>query len=404
LLANPYWLELPPEPGRYPVRDESLIGEPEGPAPLEAELVFAVAGHEVRVRRAIAYKWTDPVAGERYRTVEVLPALTLDLGARVLLFPDRKPREQRVQVRSLAGAKGVLTLEASQGFVVTPSSASFELAAGGETEVRFVVTPPSAAADGMLRAVATVEGDTRRYDRGLRRIEHGHIPIQTVLPPAEARVVRVNVSRSARKVGYLPGAGDEIPEALHQLGYKVSTLDPASLSAASLSSLDTIVTGVRAWNVTPKLVAQHALLMEWVARGGTLVVQYNTNSRIGPAPPDLGPFPFSIAQGRVTDENATVTMEADPLLAQPNKLSAADFVGWVQERGLYFADTWDKRYRAPLSLSDRGEMPLRGALLVAKHGQGAFIYTGLALFRQVPAGVPGAYRLFANLIEYGRKR
>lgn len=401
-LSNPYWLELPPEAGRYPVKDEQQIGLPEGPASLEAELVFSVAAHSVRVRRAVAYKWTDPVAGERYRAVEVLPAVTLDLATRVLMFADKKPRALRVLVRSLAGAKGSVHLEPPQGFVVAPAEARFELATGGETELAFQVTPPSAAQDGTLHAVASLDGDSRRYDRGLQRIDHAHIPIQTLLPAAELRVVRADVKRSPRKVGYLAGAGDELPTALQQLGYEVVQLDPTALSAAGLAKLQVIVTGVRAWNVQPKLVAAHGVLMDWVAHGGTLIAQYNTNSRIGPAPPELGPLPFSISHDRVTDERASVSMDADPLLQQPNRLGPSDWDGWVQERGLYFADSWDPHYRTPLTMADSGEKPSRGALLVAKHGKGSFIYTGLALFRQLPAGVPGAYRLFANLIEYAR--
>jgi hypothetical protein len=252
--------------------------------------------------------------------------------------------------------------------------------------------------------VATVDGDSRRYDRGLRRIEHAHIPIQTLLPPAELRVVRLDVVKKRRKVGYLPGAGDETAAALRQLGYQVVELDAGALGTASLGGIDAIVTGVRAWNVEPRLIGQHRVLMDWVARGGTLVVQYNTNSRIGPAPPEIGPFPFAISHDRTTDENAAVEIGHDPILRAPNMITAADFEGWVQERGLYFADSWDPRYRTPLAMSDPGEKPLHGALLVAKHGKGAFIYTGLALFRQLPAGVPGAYRLLVNLIEHAGTR
>jgi LmbE family N-acetylglucosaminyl deacetylase len=403
-LSSPYWLELPPEPGRYPVRDEKMIGLPAGPAPLEAEVEFGISGRPVIVRRAVAYKWTDPVMGERYRAVEVLPAVTLDLDAPVLLFADPRPRDLRVRVRSLAGASGSVRLDAPDGFKVAPRDAPFKIAPSGEVNVTFRVTPPSAAAKaltGTLRAVATVDGDSREVDRGLRRIEHDHIPVQTLLPAAEARIVRVEVARRRHKVGYLPGAGDEIPAALRELGYQVTTLDPKALTAANLAGLDAIVTGVRAWNVEPGLVALHGALMDWVARGGTLVVQYNTNSRIGPAPPDLGPFPFTISHDRTTDEGAPVELTKDPILAGPNAITAADFQGWVQERGLYFADKWDPRYRAPLTMADPGEKPTRGALLVGKHGKGTFIYTGLSLFRQLPAGVPGAYRLLVNLLEHG---
>lgn len=400
-LSTPYWLELPPEAGLYPVADPSLIGMPAGPAALGAELTFLVAGHAIVVRRTVAYKWTDPVAGERYRAVEVLPPVTVDCDASVLVFPDAKERTVRVHLRSLAGASGTARLETEGGFRVTPAEASYQVPAGGDAVIEFRVKPPAPATTSILRAVATIAGGSSRYDRGLRRIEHPHIPIVTLLPRSEVRAVRFDVVRRRRRVGYIPGAGDAVGTALRQLGYDVTELDPSSIDATHLHGLEAIVTGVRAWNVEPRLVAAHAALMEWVAQGGTLVAQYNTNSRIGPAPPALGPFPFNISHDRTTDETAAVTLAKDPVLDTPNKIGPADFEGWVQERGLYYADTWAEPYRAPLSMADPGEKPTRGALLVAKHGHGVFIYTGLSLFRQLPAGVPGAYRLLANLVEHG---
>lgn len=401
LLSNPYWLDLPPETGKYPVRDPELLGLPEGPSPLEAELQFRVGNHLIPVRRSVGYKWTDPVAGERYRAVEVLPPVTVDLDGQALLFPDVKPHDVRVHVRSTGGAAGTVHLDVANGFMVTPHESPFRLSAGGSVDLMFRVRPPSGATRGILRAVARVEGDSTEYDRGLSRIEHDHIPIQTVLPRAELQLVRVDVKRRRHRIGYVRGAGDETAAALRQIGYEVVELDPETLTATRLAGLEAIVTGVRAWNIDPRLVALHGVLMDWVARGGTLVAQYNTNSRIGPAPPDLGPFPFTISHTRVTNENAPVALSKDPILAGPNVIGPSDFEGWVQERGLYFAERWDAHYRAPLSMSDPGESPSSGALLVAKHGKGAFIYTGLALFRQLPAGVPGAYRILANLVEHG---
>jgi hypothetical protein len=400
-LTTPYWLEVPPEAGRYPVRDAAQIGLPEGPPSLEAELCLLLGGHKILVRRAVAYKWTDPVLGERYRAVEVLPAVTVDFDTQVLVFPEGRSRDLTVRVRSTGGAAGSVHLEGQGGFTATPLDAPYRVPPGGEVAVSFRVTPPSAAGTGAIRAVARVDGDPGRYERGLRRIEHDHIPPQTLLPPTELRAVRIDVVRRRHRIGYIPGAGDEVPVALRQLGYEVVTLDPKTLTMDHLRGIDSIVTGVRAWNVEPSLVLSHALLMDWVARGGTLVAQYNTNSRIGPAPPDLGPFPFVISHDRTTDENAVVTRLKDPILSSPNQILASDFDGWVQERGLYYANSWDPRYRAPLSMSDPGEKPTAGGLLVGKHGKGVFIYTGLALFRQLPAGVPGAYRLLVNLVEHG---
>jgi hypothetical protein len=400
--SNPYWLELAPEAGRYPATDDALIGLPEAPSALEAELGLLIEGHSIAVRRALTYKWTDPVAGERYRAVEVLPAVSVDLAGGAMIFPDRTPRELQVRVRAAAAASGSVRLELPAGFRATPAAAPFQLAADAQIVLKFRVTPPAAASNGTLRAVAQIDGDTRAYDRDLLRIEHDHIPIQTLLPRAETRVVRVDVARKPRRIGYMKGAGDAVAAALEQLGYQIAELDPKTFTAADLAGLRTIVTGVRAFNVEPRLTAMHDVLMDWVARGGTLVVQYNTNNRIGPAPPQLGPFPFAISQTRTTDETAAVAMQTDAVLAGPNPITAADFEGWIQERGLYFAETWAPQYRAPLAMSDPGEPAHKGALLVAKYKRGAFIYSGLAFFRQLPAGVPGAYRLFANLIEYGR--
>jgi hypothetical protein len=318
------------------------------------------------------------------------------------VFPDGKPRTVTVRVRSLPGAAGSVRLAAGdkEAFAVTPKEVSFHLPAGGEMDASFQVTPPPAAAAGTLRASATIDGDPQSYDRGLRRIEHDHIPIQTILSFTKVRVVRFDVARRRHRVGYVPGAGDDIPTALRQLGYEVVFLDPKALTPEHLRGLETIVTGVRAWNVEPRMVAAHDALMDWVAKGGTLVAQYNTNNRIGPAPPNLGPLPFDISRDRTTDENAKVDLAKDPVLARPNLITAADFEGWVQERGLYYADRWDPAYRAPLAMADPGEKPVHGALLIAKHGKGVFIYTGLSFFRQLPAGVSGAYRLFVNLLEH----
>ena len=398
-LTNPAWLELPPTEGLYPVADPALAGIPEEPAPLEAELTFRLGGQSIRVRRALAYKWVDPVLGERYRRVEVLPVVTVDLHGTLLLFPDASPRDLAVTVQSVPGAAGTLSLEVPPGFAVAPAQAPFTLAAGGEATFTFRITPPKGAATGVLRAVATVAG--RRYDRGLRRVDHPHVPIQTWRPLAELALTRVDVLHARHRIGYVPGPGDEAPEALRQAGYEVTVLTATDLRDRPLAPFDALVFGVRAFNVEPKLVGLHDKLMAYVEGGGTVIVQYLTNNWISAAPPDLGPYPFTIGRARVTDERAEVVTTDHPVLERPNRIGPEDWAGWVQERGLYFADTWDAGYAAPLSMHDPGEKPQQGALLVARHGKGTFVYTGLSFFRQFPAGVPGAFRLFANLVDHG---
>ncbi len=398
-LTNPAWLELTPTAGLYPVPDPALAGVPEEPAPLQAELVFRFGEQSVVVHRPVAFKWVDPVLGERYRRLEVLPAVTVNPQGALLLFPDATARELRVTVRSVAGASGTLALEVPAGFSFTPKEAAFTLGAGGEVTLAFHVQPPEAAATGVLRAVATVGG--KRFDRGLRRIEYAHIPIQTWLPKAEVKLTRVDVNHAHQRIGYVSGPGDEVPAALRQVGYDVIPLTLAELREQPLGRFESIVFGVRAFNVEPGLAALHDKLMAYAAAGGTVVVQYNTTSWPSSGAPTLGPFPFTIGHDRVTDEGAAVTVSAHSVLSKPNQIGPGDWTAWVQERGLYFAESWDERYGAPLAMHDPGEQPLRGSLLIAKVGKGTFIYTGLSFFRQLPAGVPGAFRLFANLVDHG---
>jgi LmbE family N-acetylglucosaminyl deacetylase len=401
--ANPYWLIDPPAGGLFTARDRSLIGLPEQPSPLEVEWVIAAGDRTLTIKRPIQYKWTDPVAGERRRAVEVLPPLTLHPAAPLLMFPDAHARELKVTVTAgLAAVAGNVQLELPSGWHAEPASRPFSLTPGAVAEVGFTVRPPAAAASGSLRAVAEVDG--KRVARDVLRIEYPHIPIQTLTPEASVKLVRFDFQRKGTRIGYIPGAGDEVPQALRQVGYEVTPLSNEALAQQPLDHFDAIVVGVRAFNTNARLPAYHQRLMAYVAGGGTLLVQYNTKNWISNVPAEIGPYPFSIAWDRVTDETAPVTMAPHALLRGPNSISAHDFEGWVQERGLYFAESWDPRYETPLTMNDPGEAPKKGSLLIAHYQKGVFIYTGLAFFRQLPAGVPGAFRLFANLIAHAGKR
>jgi hypothetical protein len=405
-LTTPYWLAAPPEAGLYRVTDAELIGAPEGPAPLRVELTFLVDGRVLTITRPVAFKWTDPVMGERYRPVEVTPAVSVAPDTRVLMFPGPAVRPLSVRLSAPAGAAtGTLRFEAPAGWTVEPSSARFALSGkGSETVLAFQVRPLSGAAAGTLHAIVDLEG--RHLSREVVHIVHPHIPIQTVLVDADVRLVPVALATGGRRIAYLPGPGDDVPAALRGVGYDVTILHDGDLDAgaAALRRFDAIVTGVRAFNVSDKLRAVHPTLMAYVESGGVLVVQYNTNNRLAPLTAPLGPFPFDIGQQRVTDETAAVTFTTarHPAVTWPNPLGPADFEGWIQERGLYFAEKWDARYETPLAMHDPGEGPLAGSLLWGHAGQGTFVYTGLAFFRQLPAGVPGAFRLFANLLAGGK--
>jgi hypothetical protein len=402
--TTPYWLDAPPEAGLYRVADAKLIGAPENAPALSVAFGLTIGGRAFTIERAVQCKWTDPVMGERYRAVEITPVVSVRPDASVLMFPDASPRA--LSVRLVAGAPGVAGVvrpAPPAGWAVEPATAPFSLARkGAEETVTFRVhAVAKGAAAGTMRVAAEVGG--AGYARGVVHIDHAHIPIQTWLADADVRLVPLALATGGRRIGYFPGPGDEVPASLRRVGYEVTLLDDSGLTAASLARFDAVVTGVRAFNTSERLRAAHAVLMSYVEAGGTLVVQYNTNNRLAALTEPLGPWPFVIGHDRVTDETAaaTFTNPTAPALTTPNALGPRDFDGWIQERGLYFAETWDPRYGTVLSMHDPDEKPLAGSLLWARHGKGTFIYTGLAFFRQLPAGVPGAYRLFANLLAGG---
>ena len=408
--TTPYWLQTPPDAGLYHA-DPALIGLPEQPSPLEVTFGFTVGGRQLTVARSVSYKWTDPVMGERYRPLEVTPAVSVAPSTNVLIFAGAAPETLEVRLTAgAASASGLLRPEAPAGWVVEPATAPFALGAvGSETTLGFRVHPATgpgrAPTAGRLRVVAEVGGG--RLWKEVVRIEHPHIPIQTYLVDADVRLEPNDLVKGGTKIGYLPGPGDEVPAALRRVGYEVTLLGDEALAAgaAALRRFDAVVVGVRAFNTSERLRAAHAALMAYVEAGGTLVVQYNTNNRIAPLTAPLGPWPFEIGSKRVTDETAPVTFTTagHPALTTPNAIGPRDFEGWIQERGLYFADKIDPRYETPLAMNDPGEPPQRGSLLWARYGKGTFVYTGLAFFRELPAGVPGAYRLFANLLAGGHR-
>jgi hypothetical protein len=290
-------------------------------------------------------------------------------------------------------------LELPAGWTAQPASQSVTLAKlGDEAMLSFEVSPAAGAAAGEARPVVRV-GDAAW---SLREdvIDHPHIPMQVVLRPATVELVPLSLKLPAGRIAYVRGSGDSIPADLAHVGLAVDELDDDALITGDLSRYAAVVLGIRAFNTRPAVRTAHPRLIGYVERGGTMIVQYNTLDMEGP----IGPFPLELGRDRITDETAQVSFldPKQPVLHRPNELSAADFTGWVQERGIYFAAKWDQRYTPVLRFADPGEGPLDGGLLIARHGKGRYIYTGLGFFRQLPAGVPGAYRLFANLLAGGK--
>lgn len=401
--SQPYWLRRPRHGDLFTVEDPSLIGLPESPPALAATFFLrAGSGTPLRFRVPVRYRWVDSAAGELVRDLAVIPPVSVAFAQSSTIFPEAAARPVVVRVTARAApAQGRLVLDLPAGWTASPESIPFDLAdRGQQAGFAFEVTPPAAAGGGYARARALLDGVA--VSETLVSIRHPHIPPQDFLEPARARLERFDVRLTARSVGYVMGAGDEIPRALEQLGASVRLLTAEDLAGAELARYDAIVAGVRALNVRPDLVAARRRLLDYIAAGGTLVVQYNRTSEGNAG--GLAPYPLTPSDRRVSVEDAPVTVpEPDlPLLHRPNRITARDFDGWVQERGLYFMVQWDPRYRPAFVSNDPGEHPQAGGTLVARYGRGVYIFTGYSWFRQLPAGVPGAWRIFANLLSAGR--
>jgi LmbE family N-acetylglucosaminyl deacetylase len=410
--SQPFWLKEAHEPGGYNIPDQTLIGRADILPEVMARFDFVLNSAPFSLTQPLHYRAADPSRGEYVRPVVVEPPFAIDLPAQNFVFPSGAAKDFSLQIRALVGNQsGVVRLQAPQGWKVAPASAGFELKeAGLAQEVRFRLTPTAGSGSGRFQVIA--KSASVEITSGVDVIPYSHIPAQTVLMPAEGKLAAVPLKVLARRVGYVMGSSDRVPEAIRQMGCQVDLLDDKDLASGNLSVYDAIVTGVRAYSVRPDLRAAQQRLLGYTKNGGTLVVQYNNgaDARISPSVAEaldhLGPYPFTFGRddARVTDETAPVRvlLPASPLLNVPNKISAADFEGWVQERGLYFSNKWDSKYETPLETHDKGNPELPGGMLYTRYGKGVYIFTAYSWFRELPAGVPGAYRIFANLISAGK--
>ena len=400
-FSNPYWLNDKHDFGIYKVSDESMIGKPENDPALKVNFKLSLKDLNLDVERYVVYKYTDPVKGEVYRPFEILPPVTINISEKVVVLSDKKPGTIQLTIKANTDeVEAKVVLKAGSDFEVILKSSDFFLKnKGDEIVLEATIVPLSFNAIGNLEARVIVDGKT--YNKSIKRIEYDHIPYQFILSDAEAGLVNIDLKKAGLTIGYIPGAGDDIPACLKQIGYQVTLLNDELLGSEDLSKYNTIITGIRAYNTNERLQVHYAKLMEYVNTGGNLLVQYNTNSRVGPVIAKIGPYPFTISRDRVTNENAEIKFNNDkhPALNFPNKITPADFKGWVQERGIYFATDLGKQYETIFTMNDPGEKGSDGSLIIAKYGKGNFVYTGLVFFRELPAGIPGAYRLFVNLMS-----
>ncbi|HMQ49267.1 MAG TPA: PIG-L family deacetylase [Saprospiraceae bacterium] len=401
--STPYWLGKPHPLGMYNVEDQALRGLPETPRRVSVQFVLEIEGETLSFVRDVVYKETDSVKGEVYRPFEVIPPVFANMAKKVYVFASDQPQEIEVVVKAgQANIKGQLSLDHPKSWRIEPAVQEFELKLKGEeARLHFQVFPPNDQQEAELKATVVLNG--RTYDDELIVVAYDHIPTQTVVQENQAKIVRVDLKKAGEKVGYIMGAGDEVADYLTQMGYEVTNLSDEALSSGALEQYDAIVVGIRAYNTNERMKFHQTRLMQYVENGGTLVVQYNTTSDLVMPADQIGPYPFKISRDRVSVETASVNILVPnhPLLNTPNKITEKDFEGWIQERGLYFPNEWDERYTALLSCNDPDEPARNGGLLVAQYGKGYYIYTGYSWFRELPAGVPGAFRLFANLVSLG---
>ena len=401
-LTQPYWLRAEGTPGMFRVDDPALIGTPENPPAFPIGEVFEVGGQTLVIPDEPVQITTNTLGQPLRRRLEVIPPVSLHFVSDIaLLTPGTSQTVEVEMTASRTDSAGTLSLEAPTGWQFSPAGQAFQLTTVGD-RARFkftVIAPPQT---GTAKIIACAEMNGVRYRNDREEINYPHIPPQLLQPLASLKAISLDLATRGHTVGYLPGAGDSLAENMRQMGYAVKILDDANLTPETLRGLDAVVIGVRAFNVRKNLDAQMPALFGYVTNGGTLILQYNRPD--GLKSDQIAPYPLHLSGQRVTDETAAVTFLAPdhPVLNTPNKITSADFDGWVQERGIYFPDQWDEHFTPILACHDPGESPLKGALLVAPYGKGHYVYTGLVFFRQLPAGVPGAYRLFANLVSLGK--
>ena len=402
--SGPYWLVEKSDLGIYKVKDQALIGLPETPRKYQAQFNIQINGTVIPFSKDIVYKENDPVKGEKYRPFEIVPPVSLSLKDDVLIFANHAPKQIPVTIKAMKDSvSGVLKVKKLDSWNIEPVSYSFgPLSEGEEVSFSFEVSAPDFQNVGELQPIAEVNG--KDYTKEIVHLDYEHIPFQTLILPSETKLVKINIEKKGDLIGYIQGAGDVVPEALEQIGYRVEEINPLNISAENLAKYDAVVLGIRAYNTVDALTYKQPELLNYVENGGNLIVQYNTSRGINTD--QLAPYKLSVSRDRVTDENSAVRfLDKDhPVLNIPNKISQKDFDGWVQERGLYFPDAWAPEFTAVLSMNDEGETPKNGSLLIAPYGKGHYVYTGLSFFREFPAGVPGAFRLFANLLSLGKEK
>jgi LmbE family N-acetylglucosaminyl deacetylase len=401
-MTQPYWLENKMEQGYFNVTNQQKIGQPDVDPAYIINVTLNIEGQDFSFAKPVRYKFTDPVRGEVYQPLPVLPAVTFGDVSPFYL----KNNPNGVIDASVIAHCNAATSKNEVGDINSPSKDTLSWPFSYDLKKDNIIHLPSSIGNLASKVYRLRPADDLKTGKILKSIHYDHIPAINYFKEAVTTIKELDLKTYGKKIGYIVGAGDKIPEALEQMGYEVTILGDKELSKNNIAQFDAIIAGVRAYNTDEWLNNHYDALMKYVNDGGNLIVQYNTSTQIGPIRAKIGPYNFDITRTRVTDENAIVKFlnPEDSVLNFPNKITADDFKDWVQERSIYHAAKWDKNFKTIFSMNDPGEDPDEGSLIIAKYGKGFFTYTGLVFYRELPAGVPGAYRLMANLIALNRKK
>lgn len=396
--SNLFWLKEQQTEGMYQVSDKSIRILPEVSTSFPVIFTIEIEGKTIEFVKNICYKFNNPDDGETYVPFTIFPEFTSTIESKVLIFNSTQPKEISVKVKAhKANASGKLSVVIPTDWKIEPQEIPFTIEAKNE-ERKFSFKIYPSKPEITTKLVAQIATSNGTLDKELITIQYPHIPKQTILVTSAAKAVKLDIATKGKNIGYIMGAGDEVNKNLENLGFQVTNLNPNEITAENLKSYDAIILGIRAFNVVDELKFKNKILFDYVFNGGNVIVQYNTTNNL--ITKEIAPYNIELSRDRVTDENAKVTFLTPnhKVLNQPNKINEKDFTGWVQEQGLYYPNKWSSEFIPILASNDEGETPKKGALLIAKHGKGNYIYTGLSFFRELPEGVSGAYRLLANLI------
>ena len=403
-VSEKYWLKNPSEFGSYNIDDQKLITEPDNKPVLEAKFIFKVNGQQISYISPVTYKLNSPINGDEYRP--------FNIGNPIYLNPKNdleylvNTNKKNLEVEVISGANNIsarIYLDAPEGTKVDPEFYDINFKNNNEKKLLNFNVSLSDNKNSINKVSYNAKIDDKIFSRGINKIIYSHISHQTRFPKSEVSLIKFDLNVKAKNIAYIMGSGDKIPESLSLVGYKVDLFDKNDINIDNLKDYDALIVGVRAFNSDKSLLDIKPQLMNFMESGGNVIIQYNTSRNLDVN--KFSPYPFTLSRNRVSQENAPVRIinSKHPALNYPNKISLEDFNGWVQERGLYFPNSWSNDFETIISSNDKGESPNNGGILISKVGEGYFVYTSYSWFRQLPAGVSGAYKIFTNLISLGKK-